>query len=236
MTFGPNQGPPQVPSIEEQEKENKKRFIEKALENFKSAGFPVDCIKMIHRVIKSRITFEVLKKIEENPEEALEKYGVGKEEKMRDFGVHINQDNILEDIWVPKKFIEEQKSYFDDLLVEDEINVLQWSLNTEDKKRNTVLADRVLRCRTLSESGMYVSMGRKVELLFKNKEYRDEVKNYVFMVNNIIKNFSSKMLSMELPEHTREACLENKDNISRVEEDAFKAIEYLTSIYLEEMK
>jgi len=239
MNFGPkpNQGPPQIPL---QEKEEKKKFIEevfKKLEKEKESNLiEIVCI-FAQKIIGAKIQYEVLEKYTKDPEGAKKLYEIGGKNEARGQGVNINVKNVLEKIWTPGNFVIDDVNYTREfqMLSGDEMGILNDAIVFGQIEKEYV---KQLRSKIdyIEKDGIVNSRNKENDFL-NDINYREIVREYLSEIIKAAEQVSEKLLKPnELDKSSKSILLGEKEDYSENEKEYLKALKELCSMYFEEMK
>ncbi len=213
--------------MNESKKEKAKKFIEDTFSEYTNARIskndfvetalsPIE--NGIKRAVQGRIAYDLLKKFEsgENP---LKENDFSKEDSLN--GIIIPFENISNSIWIPVNYKKLTSKYNKGINVfsTDQINAFEWK-NLSKEESNLIM--KVLRCE--GENGE--DLGNKFDLFLKNPSWRNSAKKYsTFLLEQINSNYKT-------PEGVKHCFYKDSSEAKR----GFKAIDLITSLYLNEMK
>jgi hypothetical protein len=209
--------------------EKTKQFIEKTMRDY-DLGNDIVQVSLspiwnaAMRSIEGRVSYEFLKRLEEG-ENVFDNYKFPQKPSF-DMGIPISFKKVPKSIWIPNRYKERMSNAKDDfyktinLFNRDTLNEFNW--NPDMPKDELSMIRKILNCK--DEDGK--NLGNKLNLFLEDSSWRKSAKDYsVFLLKYI--NSNSKN-----PEYIQHHFYPN----SKETKQAFKAIDLITSIYLDEMK
>ena len=214
------------------EKEKAKKFIENTLRDYISANLGAkdrlySFFKSTERSINGRTAYDMIKRFE-NGQDICKDYNFGKNKSLRG-GIPLSLVKIAKDIWVPQRYIKDMDNlkkredidpFFTsfEIFDPDEYNAVFYDATNQD------LIRRVLYCK--NENGGVI--GNKLNLFLENPAWRKDAKRYSQLLLNTINSFYNKLPELEKYSYI--------DTTSKRAKQGLKAIDLITSLYLDEMK
>lgn len=225
--------------MNKQQKEQAKEFIEDTLNDYISAKLGAtdplySFFKATGRSINGRTAYDMIKRFE-NGQDICKDYDFGKDKSLRE-GIPLSLIKINKDIWVPQQYIKHNDnlkkrkdidSFFTSFEVfeTDEYNAFcDTYTNSNLSEDNPLLIRRILSCKDENKK----IIGDKLNLFLENPAWRKDAKKYTQLLVNSIHSFYNK-----LPELKDYSYI---DTTSKRAKQGLKAIDLITSLYLDEIK
>ena len=208
-------------------KEEAKKFIEDTLNDYLSANLGGEdslypFFTATERSIHGRTAYEMLKRFEKG-QDICKNYDFGRDESLRE-GIPLSLVKISKNIWVPENYKKKLFSYENpffksfELFETDEYNAFMQTYSKEKQD----LIKRVLYCEDENRG----VIGKKLNLFLENPAWREDAKRYSRL---LLETLNSNYKNNEFLK------LYN-DSTSERAKQGFKAIDLITSLYLDEMK